>query len=390
MRGGKDFYTDQWSTCWQMTRQAGSSFKTYALVTAIKDGYSPNLSVSTASPTVIKMDGYAPWTVNNYSGGDMGTMTLARATALSSNTAYARVMRAVGPDAIAETANSMGVASDLHDRGPNGEDLGVPQSVVLGAKGVNTLDMASGYSTLANNGKHNKPTAIMKIVDRQGNVVYEHQPENEQILTPEVAYATTDVLRGVVQYGTGKLANISGRDIAGKTGTSDKWKDAWFIGYTPQLCTAIWVGYRDEASFVNHNEGGVYAAPVWHQFMTNTLASMPVEKFQTVSAPKYDSSLSFMTPEERSAAEAAAKQKAEQDAKKKEDQANTNNQNNTDNSQSTGSSSSSGSGSSSGSSSSGSSSGGNSSSGSSSGSSGSTGGNSSSGSKSTGGGSAGP
>ncbi|MCL2150832.1 MAG: PBP1A family penicillin-binding protein, partial [Coriobacteriia bacterium] len=241
MRGGKDFYQDQFNTCTQMRRGAGSSFKTFGLVAAIEKGYSPSTIVSAASPVDI-----GDWHCTNYGGASYGEMSLRQATWYSYNTAYARLVRTIGPAAVAETAHRMGIENKLD----------AVNSIVLGSNGVNTLEMASAYGTLATGGIHNKPTIILRIVDREsGAEIYHHVPENEQALTPNVAYATTDVLRGVVQYGTGTAARISGRDIAGKTGTSNDWKDSWFVGYTPQLVTAVWVGLRSEPTYMYNNEG---------------------------------------------------------------------------------------------------------------------------------------
>ncbi|MCL2136939.1 MAG: transglycosylase domain-containing protein [Coriobacteriia bacterium] len=287
MRGGRDYYSDQFNTCWQMRRQAGSSFKTFGLVAAIEKGYSPYTIVSTDSPLWV-----GDWQVSNYSGAGMGDMTLASATWRSSNTAYARVVRTIGHEAIADTARRMGITSDL-----------VPyNSIVLGASGVCTLEMASAYGTLATNGIHNKPTMIKRIIDRStGETIFEHEPTRDRVLTPEVAYAATNVLRGVVtQSGaTGVAANIYGRDIAGKTGTSNSWWDAWFIGFTPQLSTAIWIGNRDEPTRMPYNEGGVVCAPVWRQFMLNTLDGLPALSFEAVGAPPYRDKADFLTAEER-------------------------------------------------------------------------------------------
>jgi len=285
MRGGRDYYDDQFNTCWQMRRQAGSSFKCFGLVAAIERGYSPQTKVSTDSPLQL-----GDWTVRNYSGADMGEMTLAQATWYSSNTAYARVVRTIGPDAIVEVAHRMGITSHLN----------AYNSVVLGSGGVCTLEMASAFGTLAASGVHNKPTTIVRIVDRRtGETIYDHEPTGIQALTPQVAYAATSVLRGVVQYGTGTSAAIYGRDIAGKTGTANDWTDAWFVGYTPQLSTAVWVGNRSEPIFMNRNEGGVMCAPVWNQFMRNALADMPYRDFEWQSSPGYRAQGDFMTEQER-------------------------------------------------------------------------------------------
>ncbi|MDR0459011.1 MAG: PBP1A family penicillin-binding protein [Coriobacteriales bacterium] len=284
MRGGKDYYEDQFNTCWQMRRSAGSSFKVFGLVACLEKGYSPQTMVSGDSPIQL-----GDWRVANYGGSSMGNLTLAQATWYSSNTAYVRVVRTIGPDSIVDVAKRMGITSDIRPF----------NSIVLGSEGVCTLEMASAVGTLATDGIHNKPTSIIRIVDRNGTVLHEHVPENEQVLTPEVAYAAVNVLRGVVQYGTGTYGAISGRDIAGKTGTSENWTDAWFVGFTPQLCTAVWVGNRDNLEFMSRNEGGQVAAPIWRSFMVRALGDRPAEEFQYAPAPQYRSNGDFMTPEER-------------------------------------------------------------------------------------------
>ncbi|MCL2883847.1 MAG: PBP1A family penicillin-binding protein, partial [Coriobacteriia bacterium] len=290
IRGGKDFYVDQWSTSTDMHRQAGSSFKAFGLAAAIEKGFSPQTMVSASSKVTIQIPGAPDWNVQNYNGNDYGTLTLAQATWKSSNTAYARVVRTIGPEAVVEMAQRCGITSPL---------LPV-YSAILGSNGVNTMEMASAFGTFANDGKHNTPTAIVEVTDKDGNVLYQHTPENTQVISGEVAYATTQVLEGVIQYGTATAAKLSsGQIAAGKTGTADNWKDAWFIGYTPQLSTAVWIGSRYTEYYLPHNEGGVLCAPVWNDFMSKALAGQPLEDFKKEAAPTYDSSLTFMTPEEK-------------------------------------------------------------------------------------------
>jgi penicillin-binding protein 1A len=285
MRGGRDYYQDQFNTGWQMRRQAGSTFKTFALVTALEKGYSPATIVSTASPFTL-----GDWKVENYGWNNIGDVSLAEATWYSSNCAYARIIRTLGPQPVAEMAHRMGITSDL---------VAVP-SLVLGTSGVCTMEMASAFGTLANNGMHNKPTTIRYITDRNGNEIYRYIPIQEQVISPEVAYAATSILRGVVQRGTAAgYAGISGRDIAGKTGTSEYWTDAWFCGYTPQLSCSVWVGYRDRPTYSNRMEGGRVASPIWREFMLRALEDKPAVEFQYRDAPRYLPNATFMTAEER-------------------------------------------------------------------------------------------
>jgi penicillin-binding protein 1A len=323
MRAGKDFYTDQWSTAWQMERQAGSTFKVFALVAAIEQGYSPQTSVSGASPVDIDLGNGQNWHVANYGGGSMGTMSLAQATWLSSNTAYARVARKIGALPIRDVAIRMGIESldptkaDSAERRADLENIG--PSIVLGAYGVNTLEMASAFGVLATGGTRHEPTPITKIVDYTGEVIYDHErdAQSEQVLTSEVAYATNEVLKGVVSGGTGTRANLGWQVAAGKTGTADEYKDSWFVGYTPQLSTAIWIGSRGTPHTLDDNVGGDNCCPVWKQFMQNALYNYDAQSFPSASNPAYDPKATFMTAEEQKKADEEAKKKAEEEAKQK-------------------------------------------------------------------------
>ncbi|MDR3135949.1 MAG: penicillin-binding protein [Coriobacteriales bacterium] len=308
MRGGKDYETAEWSTSTDMKRQAGSTFKTFALLACLEQGYAPTTPVSGASP--ITIDG---WLVENYGGASYGTLTMASATAISSNTAFARIVRTIGPDAVVEMARRLGIKSTL---------LSVP-SIVLGSSGVNTLEMASAFATIAAEGRYNAPTPITKIVDQDGTTIYEHRPENEQVLSPEVAYAGIQILEGVLRGGgTGALANLGYQEAAGKTGTSDDWHDSWFCGFTPQLSTAVWIGTREER-YIADNVGGSNCCPVWKQFMNYALEFYESADFDQQEAPEYKSDLSFRTSEEKAAAAAAEAQaaKAEEDRKAAEEAA---------------------------------------------------------------------
>jgi membrane peptidoglycan carboxypeptidase len=165
-------------------------------------------------------------------------------------------------------------------------------AIALGAVGVTPLEMASAYGTLATGGVHYAPVAITKIVGPDGKLVYKVKPKGKRALKASVAKATTDVLRGVVTGGTGTRANI-GRPQAGKTGTSEKNRDVWFVGYTPQLSTAVWVGHRKEKTIIWNGGrafGGTVAAPIWAEFMRKALAGEPKLQFASAPKPTYNSS----------------------------------------------------------------------------------------------------
>lgn len=273
MVGGKNYYADQWNIATQGARQAGSSFKTFTLISAIEQGISPQTMIDCTSPYTLN-----GWTVNNYGDSNYGIRSIQSATAVSSNTGYVRLAEKVTVSAANEVAHQMGITVDI----PN-----LP-ATTLGAVGVNTLQMATAYNTLAANGYHRDPVAISQILSYDGTVLFQHEDTPEQVLTPEVTSATTKVLRTVfTDYdGTAYNANLpGGQPAAGKTGTSENWRDYWLCGYTPQLTCSVWIGARVERT-MNQN---LNCTDVWRDFMSMALADQPIEEFQTAADPKYDS-----------------------------------------------------------------------------------------------------
>ncbi|MCL2529218.1 MAG: transglycosylase domain-containing protein [Coriobacteriia bacterium] len=301
MRGGKDFYTDQWSSSSDMSRQPGSSFKTFGMIAALEQGFSPGTPVS-GSATIE----YEGWRVANYGNANLGNLTLQSATWMSSNTAFVRVVRAVGPSAIIDVAHRCGITSDLAP----------VNSVVLGSQGVNTLEMASAYGTIGNNGVFVEPTAITLILDSNGNVIYEHEPVGVQALTPEIAHAATNVLRGVITSGTAHRAVVVGHDAGGKTGISEDYRDAWFVGFTPQLATAMWLGCREERNTGYTAEDWV--CPFWGMYMSGAMDGREYVPFPVAGPPLYNSAATFMTPGEKEAADAEAERKRKEEEEERE------------------------------------------------------------------------
>ncbi|MDR2035971.1 MAG: PBP1A family penicillin-binding protein [Coriobacteriales bacterium] len=303
MRGGKDFYTDQWSSSTDMRRQPGSSFKTFGMIAALEQGYSPQTPVS-GSATIE----YEGWKVANYGGANLGNLTLASATWKSSNTAFVRVVRTIGPGPVIDVAHRCGIKSDLAP----------VNSVILGSQGVNTLEMASAYGTIGNNGVYVEPTPITLILDRDGNILYEHQVEGVQALTPEIACAATEVLKGVLSSGTAYLARLYSHDAAGKTGISEDYRDAWFVGFTPQLSTAMWLACREERNTGYTAEEMV--CPFWSRYMNRALEGAEYIAFPTAAAPTYKADASFMTQAEKDAAAEAARKEEEEKRLKEEEE----------------------------------------------------------------------
>ncbi len=247
-------------------RQPGSSFKTFVLTAAIRAGMDPNSTTYTSKPlNITDPDNgiYTPWEVQTYSHSYSGTMTVARATLASDNTVYAQMILDVGPKKVCETAKLLGVRTKL-DCYP-AEGLGGLRL------GVTPLEMANAYATLASGGMRSKPKAIKRVVFPDGKSEDLGKPVRKRVLTDGQAYEVTQILEQNVLGGTGTAAQI-GCPAAGKTGTTDEFNDAWFVGYTPKLATAVWVGYPDaqvsmEATRIGSVAGGTWPAMIWHDFM---------------------------------------------------------------------------------------------------------------------------
>jgi len=266
--GGRDFRRHQFNLAVQGERQAGSAFKPFVLAAALDNGISPDSRWESGG-----LSGQicgSPWTVSNYEGKGSGRMSLREATWHSVNGVYARVMARLCPARVVSMAERLG--------------LGVPErqshapSIALGAANVSPLGMASAYATLADQGVHQRPVLFTKV-SRHGRTLFENRPEPERRISAALAYQVTDVLKGVVQHGTGTAAAI-GRPVAGKTGTTQDYRDAWFVGYTPQLATAVWMGYPGrEVPMLDVGgirvTGGSYPARIWHDFMAAAMAGQP-------------------------------------------------------------------------------------------------------------------
>ncbi|MGH9276250.1 MAG: transglycosylase domain-containing protein, partial [Acidimicrobiales bacterium] len=268
-------------------RQAGSAFKPFVLAEAIHQGISLNSKFQAPGRLVLpRANAGEDWNVGNYGGTEQGVLDLVDATRVSSNTAYAQLMLEVGPQPVADLAERMGIATPLP----------VVNSLVLGTGEVSVLDMATGFSTFANRGVHNTPTLIAKIeqVDEDGDltVVQQHTPSADRVLSEQEADLVTYCLRKVVLEGTARSANI-GKPVAGKTGTTQDNRDAWFVGYTPKLTAAVWMGYVGapgaEVRFMDdvHGRevtGGSFPAEIWAKFMRAATQDMDTGTFKEPGA----------------------------------------------------------------------------------------------------------
>ncbi|MCK4777882.1 MAG: PBP1A family penicillin-binding protein [Actinomycetia bacterium] len=274
MVGGKDFVQQKFNYAVQGRRQTGSSFKTFTLVAAIEKGISTNKTYS-GSPTTIKYPG-GVWKVRNYGGGSYGTISLKTATIKSVNAVFARLVMDVGPENVVEISKKMGITTELDP---------VP-SITLGSQEVSPLEMASAYATIANEGIYIEPSAVLRITDASGKLIYENKSKKTQAISPISAYLTTEILESVIKYGTGTRAKI-GRPAAGKTGTNQDYRDAWFVGYTPNLACAVWIGFPNaQISMKNIHgfsrvSGGSLPAMIWSKFMKPAHENLEVADFKT-------------------------------------------------------------------------------------------------------------
>ena len=283
--GGPGFDQAKYNLATQGARQAGSSFKTIALAAWLAEGRTPEDAVDATAPCSFPMPPPEPvWNVDNYDGGSgaSAVLTLRDATIKSSNCAYARLALTLGPEKIAAMAKKLGISRDLP----------AYPSIVLGTGEVSPLEMASVYATLAADGKRHQPMFIRRVLGPDGAVIFENQPQGEQVIDPNVARSVTSVLRGVVEGGTGTRAGI-GRPAAGKTGTTQEWRDAWFAGFTPQLAAAVWMGHpvgnRESMRGVGgvNVTGGSFPAMMWGRFMAAAMAPLPVIDFAAPDVAKW-------------------------------------------------------------------------------------------------------
>lgn len=275
MVGGRDFNMQKYNLAVQAHRQPGSSFKPFVLAAALEKGISVNKSYE-SGPAAIRLPGRIWFVKNATEGKGGGLMNLRTATVNSVNAVFARLMMDVGPENVVSLVKKMGINSPIE---------AVP-AIALGGLGVGVtpLEMASAYTTFANGGFHTKPLAITKITNSAGQIIKENTPYAEPVLSPVNAYLIVDILKGVITSGTGKRADI-GRPAAGKTGTTENYGDAWFVGFTPQLSASVWVGFFDSRRPMRgvhgiNVQGGTLPAEIWQRFMSQALAKLPVSDFE--------------------------------------------------------------------------------------------------------------
>jgi penicillin-binding protein 1A len=292
MMGGRDFIESQFNRAVHSRRQPGSAFKPIIYAAALEKGYTPSTILMDSPVEYSDPDG-TYWAPKNYDKNFMGPITFRNALAHSRNVVTVKILEDIGVSFVLKFIKKLGIDSPIK------RDL----SIALGTSGISMLEFTGAFSTFANGGERIKPIFIKKIVSMKDEVLEENYPyvefeekeeeeeipevsspvQKERAISPQNAFLMTHLLQGVVQHGTGQRAKVLGRPIAGKTGTSSDYADAWFIGYTPSFLTTVWVGFDDKVSLGNNETGARAALPIWISFMDQALRNTPVETFKVPS-----------------------------------------------------------------------------------------------------------
>jgi penicillin-binding protein 1A len=278
MIGGYDFSKSQFNRAVQAIRQPGSAFKPLIYAAAIKEGYSPS-SIIVDSPIIFKEkeNAFDRWKPVNFEEKFYGPTSLRTALTHSRNVVTVKLMQNIGIRGTISLAKKLGITSNLEAN----------LSISLGSSGVTLFQLTSAYSAFANNGTLIQPSAVRNIQNRKGEILFSASPEISQPISPGVAYTITNLLQSVVEHGTGKKVKALHRPVAGKTGTTNNYVDAWFMGYTPELVTGVWVG-KDKDEPLGRNETGSRAAiPIWLQFMQEALNEAPITNFEVPSEVQF-------------------------------------------------------------------------------------------------------
>ena len=262
MIGGYDYRASQFNRAWQARRQPGSAFKPFTYATALLRGIPFTTMLQDAPISYTLTDG-TTWEPKNFDNKWYGWVTMRFALENSLNAATIRLEERVDPENIVALAHRLGIESALQPT----------PSLTLGSSDVTLLEMASAYGVFASGGVRAAPMAILKVTDSKGNVLQDNVPQRTVVLSPEVAYMMADLLKGNVRRGTGAAANL-GIPQGGKTGTTDDYRNAWFIGFTPTIVTGVWVG-NDDNSAMKKVTGGGLPAQIWAAFMKPVTDTMP-------------------------------------------------------------------------------------------------------------------
>jgi len=292
LSGGFSYGSSQFDRAMQAMRQPGSTFKPFVYATALDQGYTPITKVLDAPFAAAQGPGLPLWTPENYEAGEyLGPTTLRRGVELSRNLMTARLAHTIGMAPIAQTVERMGVYDKL------------PQYLAnsLGAQVTTLLRLTTGYAEFVNGGRKLEATLIDRVQDRHGKTVYRFDKRNcpdcsqadwhgqdeplldenqQQVLDPRTAYQVVSILEGVIQRGTGVAIRVLGKPLAGKTGTSSDFRDAWFVGFSPDLAVGVFIGKDSFQTLGQGEQGALAAAPIFRDFMKEALADQPPTPFR--------------------------------------------------------------------------------------------------------------
>ncbi|MFO7984885.1 MAG: PBP1A family penicillin-binding protein [Desulfatiglandaceae bacterium] len=270
MVGGQDFDKSQFNRVIQSRRQPGSAFKPIIYAAALDQGMNA-ADIILDSPFISdRKPGGEAWKPKNYKEKFYGPTLLRTGLVKSRNVITVKILRRIGIDYAIDYARNLGITSEL-----------VPDlSLALGSSGVSLMELTRAYSVFGNGGMLVEPIFVQKVVDRSGQVVEEKQPSTQRVISPETAFVMTDLMKAVIQEGTGWRIKALRRPAAGKTGTTNNLRDAWFMGYVPGLATGVWVGYDEPREMGKGETGSRAASPIWLYFMSEVLEGMPVLDFQ--------------------------------------------------------------------------------------------------------------
>ncbi|MGH7370136.1 MAG: penicillin-binding transpeptidase domain-containing protein, partial [Candidatus Methylomirabilaceae bacterium] len=272
MVGGAEYGRSQYNRAVQSRRQPGSAFKPFVYAAAFERGLTPATLIEDAPIEFrIERNGRVEtWSPENVDRQYRGPVTLRMALEESINVPTVRLIQEIGVDPVIDLARRVGITSELRRE----------YALALGVSEVSLLELTSAYQPFANRGMLSPPVAVRRVVGPGDVVLEEPSPMEQRVLSEELAFLVTSIMEGVVERGTGKAARRVGRPAAAKTGTSQAAEDLWFIGYTPSLMAAVWLGYDQRRSVGSHETAGKLAAPIWIDFMKQSLRGTPVEAFR--------------------------------------------------------------------------------------------------------------
>jgi len=290
MVGGYDFRRSEYNRATSARRQPGSAFKPIIYATAVSQGLSPGTPIVDSAVVYNENDPDMIWRPENYDQKFHGLVTLRDALAHSRNAATVRLLEKIGVQPVLDLAKELGINSPL------ASDL----SLALGSSGVTLQELTAAYGALVDQGVRLEPYVIESVMDANGQVLEIHVPEPREVLSQESAYLITNMMEDVIQQGTAQAAKGMGRPLAGKTGTTNDFTDAWFVGGAPNLVAGVWVGFDDIRTLGDREAGSRAALPVWMSYMKMALQPLPVLAFtkpEGVVSVQIDSGTGLLAPE---------------------------------------------------------------------------------------------